>query len=173
MHSRGKAVQVAIRLHVVQQVHAEVIQTKVGDGDAGLEVFQFDHFVLQAAKLLLAIGNIVGTPVERIVVAGGRHVGDHHAALHSFFQIDVLVQADVRPVVDELDAGVPGADAVDTAEALDDADGIPVDVVVDDVVAVLKVLAFGNAIGADEQIDLMRLLREERRPFLLRAARKG
>ena len=45
------------------------------------------------------------------------------------------------------------ADAVDAAEALDDAHRVPVDVVVDEVVAVLKVLAFGDAVGADQQVD--------------------
>ena len=49
---------------------------------------------------------------------------------------------------------VGAADAIDAAEALDDADGIPVDVVVDEAVAVLKVLALGDAVGGDEQVDL-------------------
>ena len=47
--------------------------------------------------------------------------------------------------VDQLDAGVLRADAIHAAEALDDTHGVPVDVVVDDVVAVLQVLAFGDA----------------------------
>ena len=45
------------------------------------------------------------------------------------------------------------ADPVDAAEALDDADRVPVDVVVDEVVAVLEVLALGDAVGGDEQIE--------------------
>jgi len=58
--------------------------------------------------------------------------------------------------------GVAGAaDTVDTAEALDDANGIPVDVIVDEVVAVLKVLAFADAVGGDEEVDLT-LLRHGR-----------
>ena len=49
---------------------------------------------------------------------------------------------------------VAGADAVDAAEALDDAHRVPVDVVVDQVVAVLKVLALGDAVGGDQDVDL-------------------
>ena len=49
---------------------------------------------------------------------------------------------------------VDAADTVNAAKALDDADGIPVDVVVDEVIAVLKVLALGNAVRGDEQINL-------------------
>ena len=45
------------------------------------------------------------------------------------------------------------ADAVDAAEALDDAHRVPVDVVVDQPVAVLEVLAFGDAVGGDEQVE--------------------
>ncbi len=47
-------------LDVVEQVHAEVVQAEVGDGDAGLDVFQLDDFVLQAAELLLAVGEVIG-----------------------------------------------------------------------------------------------------------------
>ena len=58
-----------------------------------------------------------------------------------------------RPEIDELDGVVAGADAVDAAETLDDAHRIPVDVVVDQVVAVLEVLAFADAVGGDEEVD--------------------
>src|SRR3546814_4451750 len=37
---------------------------------------------------------------------------------------------------------------------------VPVDVVVDKVVAILQVLAFGNAVGANQQINLVRLVRQ-------------
>ena len=46
---------------VVEQVHAEVVEAEVGDGDAGLEVFQLDDFVLEPAELLLAVGDVVGS----------------------------------------------------------------------------------------------------------------
>ena len=96
--------------------------------------------------------------VEDVVVAGGGDVGNDHAVFDPFLEVDVLVQRDVGPVVDELDAGVDGADAVDPAEALNDADRVPVDVVVDQVVAVLKVLAFGDAVGANQEVDLGRFV---------------
>src|SRR3546814_9722032 len=65
-----------------------------------------------------------------------------------------LVQLHVRPEIDELDAGVGRADTVDTPETLDDAHRIPVDVVIHEEIAVLKVLAFGNAVRADEKVNL-------------------
>ena len=49
--------------------------------------------------------------------------------------------------------------------------GIPVDVVVDEVVAVLKVLAFGDAVGGDQQVDLA--FGGQLRRALLRAGREG
>ena len=63
------------------------------------------------------------------------------------------------------------ADAVDAAEALDDADGVPVDVVVDEPVAVLEVLALGDAVGGDQEVELA-LVGEVLGP-LLRAGREG
>ena len=50
---------------------------------------------------------------------------------------------------------VAGADPVDAAEALDDADGVPMDVVVDQIVAILEVLALRDAIRRDEEIDFL------------------
>src|SRR3546814_10881989 len=82
-----------------------------------------------------------------------------------------LVQLHVRPEIDELDAGVGRADTVDTPETLDDAHRIPVDVVIHEEIAVLKVLAFGNAVRADEKVNLA-LARHFLRP-LLGAGRKG
>ena len=94
--------------------------------------------------------------VEDVVVAGGREVGDDHAVLDALLEVDVLVERDVGPEVDELDLRVGRADAVDAAEALDDPHRVPVDVVVDEVVAVLEVLALADAVGADENVDLAR-----------------
>jgi hypothetical protein len=98
------------------EVHAEIVEAKIGDGDAGLEALHFDD----------------------------------HPVFDPFLEVDVLVQRNVRPVVDELDLSIGGTDAVDTPEALDDADGVPVNVVVIEVVAVLEVLALRDAVGADD-----------------------
>ena len=103
---------------------------------------------------------------QHVVVAGRRDVGDHHAVFDALLEIDVLVERDVRPVVDELDLRVRRADTVDAAEALDDADRVPVDVVVDQIVAILKVLAFGDAVRADEDVDLAGLVRQDQMLFL-------
>jgi hypothetical protein len=55
---------------------------------------------------------------------------------------------------------VAGAtNAVNASEALDNPDRIPVDVVVDEVIAVLEVLAFGDAIRGNEEVNFT-LLRE-------------
>jgi hypothetical protein len=45
----GGFVEFAVGLDVAQQVHAEVVEAQIGDGDAGLQVFQLDDFFLQAA----------------------------------------------------------------------------------------------------------------------------
>ena len=67
----------------------------------------------------------------------------------------------LRPVVDELDDVICGPDTVDTAEALDDADRVPVDIVVDKVVTVLKVLTLGDTVCGDENIYLVLCVRDE------------
>ena len=158
-----------------RQIDAEVGERQVGDGDAAGEVFQVDDGVLELEQLLAAVLQIVhlvaGLLLDQVLLAGGGDVEQHHAAAHALLEVDVLLQLHVGPEVDELDALVGRADAVDAAEALDDAHRVPVDVVVDEPVAVLEVLAFGDAVGGDEQIELA--FAGEVLRALLRARREG
>ena len=71
-----------------------------------------------------------------------------------------------------MDGVVRAADAVDAPEPLDDPHGVPVDVVVDHVVAVLEVLAFRNAVRRDQDVDLVRPPRHQHVPPL-RTRRKA
>ena len=90
--------------------------------------------------------------VKRVFVAAGRDVGQRHAGLYPALQIEVDVHILGGPVVHHPHYGVAAADAVNAPETLDDADGVPVDVVVDHGIAVLQVLALGYAVGGDEQV---------------------
>ena len=92
--------------------------------------------------------------VDWIVIACRCHDRNLHARLDARFQMNVLVEIDIRPEVHKLDNAVAAADAVDAAESLDDAHGIPVDVVVHKVVAVLEILPFGNAVRCNQEIDI-------------------
>ena len=78
-----------------------------------------------------------------------------HAVLDARLEVDVVVQVLVRPEVDELDDVVLGTDAVHAAKALDDAHRVPMDVVVHEVVAVLEVLALGDAVRGNEDVDVL------------------
>ena len=62
---------------------------------------------------------------------------------HVFALLRLLVEASIRR-----------ADSINAAEPLDDADGVPVNVVVDKEIAVLKVLSLTDAIGGDEEINV-------------------
>jgi len=44
--------------------------SRVGDADAGLQIFKLNDFLLQAAQLFLTVGEIIGSPVEWVVVTG-------------------------------------------------------------------------------------------------------
>ena len=43
------AARVAVALEVIEQVHAEVIESEVGDGYARFQVFHFNDLLLQPA----------------------------------------------------------------------------------------------------------------------------
>jgi hypothetical protein len=149
----------AVGLQVFQQLEAEVVEGKFGEGDAVPEVFEVEDFVLEPEQLLVAVAQVIGDEVfdflvlEHVVLQGGGEVHEGHPGFDAVLEVDVFVEVFGGPEIDELNGVVGAADPVDPAEALDDADGIPVDVVVDQVVAVLKVLAFADAVGGDEEVD--------------------
>ena len=84
------------------------------------------------AAVLQVVHLVAGLLLDDVLLAGRGDVEQHHAAADALFEVDVFLQLHVGPEVDELDALVGRADAVDAAEALDDADRVPVDVVVDE-----------------------------------------
>ena len=153
MHAIRHVSKVAIGFDIVQQVHAEVIQAEVGDGHTRFKVFQFDHLFLESPELLLAIRNFAAFCREDVVIAGGRHISNNHAVFDPFLEVNVFIQGNIGPVVHQLDGLVDGADTVDPAEPLNDANRVPVDVIVDQVIAVLKVLPFGDTVGANKQVQ--------------------
>ena len=139
---------------IVRQVDAEVCQRKVGDGDAGRQVFQVDDRVLQFEQLSTPVLEVVHLVtrllLNQVLLSGRRDVEQHHATAHPLLQPQVFFELHVGPEVYKLDTLIGGANAVDAPEALDDADGIPVYVVVNEPVTVLKVLAFRDTVGCDE-----------------------
>ena len=98
----------------------------------------------------------ISVVLENVVLEGGGDVHEGHAGFDAVLEVDVFVEIFGGPEVDELDGVTGAANAVNASEALDDADGVPVDVVVDEVIAVLKILAFGDAVRGDEQVDFVR-----------------
>ena len=109
--------------------------------------------VLQSSQLLFSVGNIVAFGRENVVVTGGGHIGNHHPVFDPFLEIDVFIEGNIGPIVNQLNGLIDGTDSVDTAKALDNADRIPVNVIVDQIIAILEVLAFGNTIRCDQQVQ--------------------
>lgn len=91
------------------------------------------------------------------VAAGHRQRGQlvvgRQLRLNPVFQVDVFVEIGRRPKVHELDFVIETADTVYATEALDNPNWVPVDVVVDEIVAILKVLALRNTVGSDHDVD--------------------
>ena len=69
------------------------------------------------------------------------------------------MRCDVGPIIDQLNLRVRRSDTVNAPEALDYADRIPVDVVIDEVIAILEVLSFRDTVGANQDIDLIGIVR--------------
>ena len=154
--ARGNTVDVRVLLVVGDQIHTEVVETEVGDGDTTRNVLEIHDLVLHLLELLLAVLKVaLLVLVDVVVIASRGHNDGVHAVLDARLEVDVVVQILVRPEVDELDDVVLGTDAVHATKALDDAHRVPVDVIVHQEIAVLKVLTFRDAIRGNEDVDIL------------------
>ena len=162
VQSRRRVLQRAgMLLGVALELHAEVVEGEIRDRDAARDVLDVEHLALELLELPATVLEVVHLSIalglQHVLLAGCRRVEQRHAPLHAALELDVLVERDVRPEVDQLDLGVLRSQAVDAAEALDDTHGVPVDVVVHQAVAVLQVLALGDAVRREDDVDLAEL----------------
>ena len=150
----------AIGFDVGGQFHPEVVEREIVQCHGFVEVFEVEHLVFQTHELLVAVAQIFGDQLaqvfglQNVVFRRGSNVHQRHACLDPVFEVDVLVEVGRGPEVDELDFAVQAADAVDATEALDDSHRVPVDVIVDQEVAVLQVLALADAVCGNQDVDL-------------------
>ena len=91
---------------------------------------------------------------ENIVVARSGHIDDFHSRFNPRFQIDILVKSNIRPEINKLNDLVPAADTVNSPEALNDANRVPMNIIIDKVVAVLQVLTFGDTVCRNQNINI-------------------
>ena len=146
---------VRVVLHVVQQIQPKLVQPQIHDGDSAGHLLNIHHFFLQAAQLGLSVFQVRFLLIaQNVIVAGGGHIHNFHAGLHLGFQVNVLIQRHIRPEVDQLDACILAADAVNASKPLNDTNWVPMDVVIDKVVAVLEVLTFGNTVRCNQDVDI-------------------
>ena len=159
-------------LGILHHFHAELVQAQIGDGDAGAHLLQVHHLGLQPLELLSPVFQVaLFLRAEQVVIAGGGHDQCLHAGLYPAFQIDVGVQVHVRPEIDQLDHIVFAANTVDPPKPLHQTNRVPVNVVVDQAVAVLQVLAFRNAVGGDQKVNVGAIRHQG--GFVLRAWREA
>ncbi len=155
MKSTGLLVQIAVVFDVIQQVEPELVQSQIHNGDSVRHIFDVNDLFLQAFQLCLAVLQIaLFFGVDKVIITGRGHNGDFHAGLHTGFQVDVIVQCQIGPEIHKLDVLVSAANTVDSSKTLDDAHRVPVNVIVDQIIAVLQVLAFGNAVCRNQHINL-------------------
>ena len=91
--------------------------------------------------------HVFGVFIDDVLFASCRYIQQHHTPRDTRFQIDVFIQLHVGPEVDELDLRVFTAKTVNTAKTLNDTYRIPVNVVVDERIAILQVLPLTDAVG--------------------------
>jgi hypothetical protein len=163
----------AIGINVFQEFEAEIVERELSEGDTVAEVFNVEDFILEAKELLVTVTQVLVDEVldfrvlENVVLDGGVNVHKGHPSFDAALEVDIFVEVFGGPEVDELDGVIDTTNAVNASEALDDPDRIPVDVIVHEVIAVLQVLAFRDAVRGDKEIyfTLLRHSRDFAAPF--------
>ena len=133
-----------------------MVEGKIAQGRGVLQFLQGQGFLPEPPQLLVAeVQFPTGLQLAKgIGVAAGGDVGQGHPRLHPALQFQIVVHLVGRPVIHHLHPGVATFDAVNAPEPLHNAHRIPVDVVVDDGVAVLQVLPLGNAVRGNQQVNI-------------------
>ena len=147
---------------VCKEIETEFIETEVHYVDSRIHILDVNNFLLEFLELVAAVLEVAffGSR-EKIVVAGRGEDGGFHSAFNTALELDIVIELDIRPVVDKLYDVICGSYTVNSAETLDDAHRIPVDVVVDEIVAILEVLTLGDAVCSDEYVNLVFCVRNE------------
>src|SRR5438093_9147127 len=129
-----------------------------------VKVEEFVFLILeqtQLAAVLLLVNRIHGLFVEilrsvknlRILADGIVNLLD--AILQLLLQSEVPVETRFRQEIETVNDIVIAANAINAAEALNELNRIPVEIVIDDVVAVLKVQAFRQYVGRNYREQLL------------------
>ena len=156
MQPLRRGFDVLMLLYVFKQIESELVESQIHDENAAGHVLNVHNFLLQPLELCAAVFKVAFfLGVEKIIITGGGHYGNLHAGFHAAFQVDILVEIHIRPEVYKLDTVVSAADTVNSPEPLDNANGVPMNVIVDEVVAILQVLTFGNTIGCNQNINFI------------------
>ena len=143
MNAERRVVNIFVCFHVGEQIHTELIQAQVHDGDTVCHVFQINDFFLQLLELAATIFKVAFFfLVDKIIITSRSHDGNTHSRFNSGFKVDVFVEIQIRPEVHKLYHSILTADTINSSEALNDTHWVPVDIVVYAIIAVLQVLTF-------------------------------
>lgn len=150
-------------LDVCKEIETEFIETEVHYVDSRIHILDINNFLLEFLELVAAVLEVAFfCSGKKVIVAGRGEDGGFHSAFNTALELDIVIELDIWPVVDKLDYVIGGAYTVNTAETLDDAHRVPVYVVVDEVVAVLKVLTFRDTVRRYKNIYFVLCIRNER-----------
>ena len=144
-----------VLFHEFQKFDSKIVKRELGKGNAAAEIFDVEYFVFQSKKLLVTVVKVVANDVfdflviKYVVFKGGGKVHESHAGFNAVLEVDVFVQVVGGPEIDELHGMTGATDPIDATKPLNSTDGIPVDVVIDEVIAVLEILTLADAVSRD------------------------
>ena len=122
----------------------ELVETQVSDGHAAVHILQVPYFGLEPLELGLTVLQVaLLLREEQVVIAGGDYDKGFHTGPHTGVQVDVVIQLQLRLV----GFVVPAVDAVNAAKTMDKTYWIPVDVIINAIIAVLEVLTLRDTVG--------------------------
>ena len=138
VQTEGCFFDVRVVLDIFQQVQTELVEPQIHNGNACGHILNINNLVLQALQLCLSVLKVgLFLVTEQIIIARSGHIHDFHTGFNSGFQVDIIVKGHIRPEIHKLNDLVVASDTVNTPETLNDTNRIPVNVVVDEIVAVL------------------------------------
>ncbi len=147
----------AIILDISHQIDPEIIKGKFVKGHIFVKVLKVKNLFFEAKELFVTVCQFIFykvlDPIQEVVFSCSRDVYKGHSGLNSVIEPDIIIQIVRRPEIYHLNFIINTADPVDPSETLDNANRIPMDIIIDQIVTVLEILAFGNAVCGNEDVN--------------------
>ena len=152
-------------LHEMHGFGFPLAQVDIRERNGAVDILGIDDVIAQRFELASAISKFTVAlfaaigGFERAAFARCRVVHQLDAGFDALTQFEISIEFFGWPEVDEFNGIIFRSNSINTTKSLYNSNGIPVDIVINTNITILKVLALTHAVRSNEDVDFGKLYR--------------